>query len=292
MILHTKHYSLNLDKKKCTGCSICMEICPKEAIEVQKTLKNKEKNASSPTLKIIKEKCQYCGMCEAICPFGALKTEINGKHIIPVVENDSFPQLLREIKVNENKCGQEILEIDEVCPLGCIEINVQNLIEAKNKDSITKLKKQNFKVEISIDKDSCPCCGICQERLPKGTIKIKKIMYGKIRINNEKCPKNCQVCLDVCPIPNVLLLSDGRITVNEKNCVYCGTCEISCPKEGALEFNRNTIRHTKVHSGAWNKALEKITSTETVIKELRKKNAEKIKKLITKRLPEELGYNE
>jgi 4Fe-4S ferredoxin len=280
MALHTKHYSLILDKNKCTGCGICGEICPKEAIELQKPLNNEKKNASAPTLKIIKEKCQYCGMCEAICPFGALKTEINGKHLIPVVENDSFPQLLREIKIDESKYGQEILEIEEICPLGCIEINVQYLDEA-----------ENFKIKISIDKDSCPCCGICQERLPKGAIKIKKFMYGNIRINSEKCPNNCHVCSDVCPIPNVLLLSNKKMNVNETNCVYCGTCKISCPEEGALEFNRNIIRHTKIHSGAWNKALEKITSTKAVMKELRKNNAEKIKKLITKRLPEELGYD-
>jgi 4Fe-4S ferredoxin len=285
MTLHTKNYSLLLDKNRCTSCGICMEICPKKAIEVKKTGKTNKNKTSTPGLKIIKEKCHFCGMCEAICPFGAIKIKINGEYLSPVVENESFPQLLREIKIDENKCGPEILDIEEICPLGCIDINVQTL------DLSSKVGKKKFKVEILIDKDSCPCCGICETKLPKGVIKVKRIFSGKIRINSEKCPKDCHICVDVCPIPNVLLWSSGKIEINESHCIYCGACKISCPEEGALELKRNRINHTKIHSGAWNKALEKLTSTEAVMKELRKKNAEKIKKVIAKRLPEELGYD-
>lgn len=291
MTLHTKHYSLILDKKKCTGCGICMEICPKEAIEVSKVLKTGDKKASHPKFRITKEKCHYCGMCEAICPFGALRIYIDGEHLIPVVENESFPQLLREIEVDENKIGEEIPPIEEICPLGCIDVKIQSLDKEKNKDSISKTEKENFKVNILIDKDSCPCCGICETKLPKGVIKVKKMFFGKIRINTEKCPKFCHVCVDVCPIPNVLSVSNGKIEIKESNCVYCGACKICCPEEGALELNRNRIRHTKIHSGAWNKALEKLTSTKSVMKELRKKNAEKLKKVITKRGLQELDYN-
>ncbi|MEJ2242588.1 MAG: 4Fe-4S binding protein [Candidatus Bathyarchaeota archaeon] len=257
----------------------------KEAIEVRKALNTNEEKANPPVLNINKEKCHFCGMCEAICPFGALKTEINGEHLIPVAENNSFPQLLREIKFDENKCGPEILDIEEICPLGYIDINIQTT------DDGSKTRKKKFKVKILIDKDSCPCCGICETKLPNGVISVKKIFSGKIQINAEKCPKDCHVCVDVCPIPNVLLLSNGKVEINESHCIYCGTCKISCPEEGVLELDRSRINHTMIHSGAWNKALEKLTSTKTVMKELRKKNAEKIKKVISKRLPKELGYD-
>jgi len=42
-----------------------------------------------------------------------------------------------------------------------------------------------------------------------------------------------------------------------------------------------------VRSGAWNKALEKLASTNAVTKEMQNKNAEKLKKVIMKRLPPE-----
>ncbi|MCJ7613657.1 4Fe-4S binding protein, partial [Candidatus Bathyarchaeota archaeon] len=80
--------------------------------------------------------------------------------------------------------------------------------------------------------------------------------------------------------------------VNDSHCVYCGACKIVCPEEGALELNRTRVRHTEVRSGAWNKALEKLSSTNAVIKEMQNKNAEKLKKVVMKRLPpEEMYYN-
>jgi len=292
MTLHTKYYSLTLDKNKCTGCGVCMEICPREAIEVKKAPKAKGEKAQPPTVTIIKEKCHYCGMCEAICPFGALSTKINGEHVIPVVENGSFPKLIREIKVDETKCGLEILEIEEPCPLDHIKVSVHTPDGKEVTDVTSKSKKKNLTVTVEVDKESCPCCRLCETKFPDGAISVEKIFYGSLRVNSKKCPEGCHDCVDVCPIPGVLYLSDGKVQANESYCVYCGACKIVCPEEGALELNRTRIRHTEVRSGAWNKALEKLSSTNALIKELHNKNAEKLKKVVMKRLPqEELDYN-
>ena len=292
MTLHTKHYSLTLDKNKCTGCGVCMEICPREAIQVTRTPKADGKNAQPPTVTIIKEKCHYCGMCEAICPFGALSTKINGEHVIPVVENESFPKLIREIKVDENKCGLEILEIEEPCPLDHIKVSVHTSDGKEVTDVNSKSKKKNLQVTIEVDKESCPCCRLCETKFPDGAISVEKMFYGSLRVNSEKCPEGCHDCVDVCPIPGVLYLSDDKVQVNDSHCVYCGACKIACPEEEALELNRTRVRHTEIRSGAWNKALEKLSSTNAVIKEMQNKNAEKLKKVVMKRLsPEEMDYN-
>jgi 4Fe-4S ferredoxin len=113
-------------------------------------------------------------------------------------------------------------------------------------------------------------------KCPKDAIHVEKIFYGSLRINREKCPKGCQDCLNVCPISEALYLSDdGKIYVNELYCVYCGVCKIVCPEDGALELYRTHIRHTPVHSGAWNRALEKLTSTEVMKEELQTKSSKK-----------------
>ncbi len=52
MVLHTKHYSLTLDKIKCVGCGVCMEICPREAIQVTRTPKVEGEKAKQPTVAI------------------------------------------------------------------------------------------------------------------------------------------------------------------------------------------------------------------------------------------------
>jgi 4Fe-4S ferredoxin len=186
MILHAKRYSLTLNKKKCVGCGICMQICPREAIEVTPTPKAEGEEAKIPTVAINKEKCTYCGICEAICPFGALTTKINGEHTVPVIESESFPQLKREITVDETKCGLECTEIEEACPLDLIKVS---------------MNAKKGKVTIEVDKEACPGCRMCETKFPEGTIHVKKVLEGIVRIDSEKCPEGCHDCLDVCPIP-------------------------------------------------------------------------------------------
>jgi 4Fe-4S ferredoxin len=285
--LHAKRYSLTLNKNKCTGCGICMEICPREAIKVTKTPKKKGEEAKPPTLTINEEKCTYCGMCEALCPFGALIMKIDGKHVIPVVKSESFPQLIREIEVDETKCGLECIEVDDACPLDLIKVTVQILDGKEVTDIESITDKKNLKVTVKIDKDSCPCCKLCEMKFPNGTIRVEKIFHGNLKINRKKCPEGCHDCLDVCPIPGVLYLSnDGKVHVNELNCIYCGVCRIACPEKEALELNRTYLRHTPVRSGVWNKTLEKLASTQAMTKELRTKSRKRLKESIEKRFPE------
>jgi len=288
MVLHTKRYSLTLNKNKCTGCGLCMEICPREAIEVTRTPKAEGEEAKPPTVAISKEKCNYCGMCEAICPFGALSIRINGEHVVPVVNSESFPQLVREITVDETKCGLECLDIEEACPLNLIKVSVHTKDGKEVTDVTSRTNKKNLKVTVEIDKESCPCCRLCETKFPDGAIQVKKIFQGSLRVNSEKCPEGCHDCLDVCPISGVLYLSeDGKVNVNELNCVYCGVCRIVCPEEGALELTRLHISHTQVRSGAWNKALEKLASTKAVTKELQTKSGKRLQESVKNRFTPE-----
>lgn len=266
-----------------------MEICPREAIEVTRTLKAEEEEAKTPTVSISEEKCHYCGMCEAICPFGALSTWINGEHVNPVVDNESFPHLIREITVDESKCGLECLELEEACPLNLIKVIIDTKDGKEVTDAASKKNKKNLKARVEIEKESCPCCRLCETRFPDSPIHVEKIFYGSLRVYTEKCPEDCHDCLDVCPIPGVLHLSEDRkINVNELNCVYCGVCEIVCPKKGALNLTRTNIRHTRVRSGAWNRALEKLASTNAIAKELKSKTGKRLQKVVKDRFPPEM----
>lgn len=289
MVLHAKNYSLKLDKKKCTGCGICMEICPTEAIQVTRTPKTKGEKAKKPKLEINEQKCHYCGICEAICPFGALDLKIDGKPVVPVIKTESFPHLIRDIRINETKCGAECLEIKDACPLNKIKVSAYTPDEKEDVQKTSRSKKKSPKIKIEIDKEACPCCRFCETKFPEGTIHVGKMFFGSLRINNEKCPENCHDCADVCPILDVLYIQNGRVKVNDSHCVYCGACKITCPEEGALELNRTRILHSEVRSAAWNRALEKLASTNALTKEIRNKNSEKLKKVVINRVsPEEL----
>ncbi len=286
MILHAKRYSLTLDKTRCTGCGICMEICPREAIEIKKASKANGEKAKPPTVDISEEKCHYCGMCDPICPFGALKVKVNGEHVIPVVNSESFPPLIREIEVDTTKCDLDCVDCEKACPLELIKVSIHTPEAEEDTDTKSRSNKENPTVTVNIEKDFCPCCRLCETKCPEGAIHVEKIFHGNLRINREKCPEGCQDCLDVCPISEALYVSDdGKVYVNELYCVYCGACKVVCPEDGALELNRTYIRHMPVRSGAWNKALEKLTSTKAMTKELQTKSSTRKKESVKKRFP-------
>lgn len=269
-IHHAKSYRLTVDRTLCVGCELCSLICPREAITVNTQLKKEGQKLQHPVTDVDEAKCQYCGICVSICPYGAVQVTIDGENIASVVEKESFPQLIREITVDTSKCPTDCTECEEVCPLDLIKV--------------TSNPKTN-KVTIDIKEEHCPCCGVCEIKCPEGAIRVRRIFTGKLKINQEKCPLNCQDCLDVCPITGALYLSekDGKVYVNELFCVYCGVCKIVCPEEGALELSRSTIYHTPVRSGAWNKALEKLTSTSEMAKELRGKGRKRTMEAVKKR---------
>lgn len=49
-------------KKDCCGCTACLAICPKQAIEMVED----EEGFEYP--KIVEEKCVGCGICLKVCP--------------------------------------------------------------------------------------------------------------------------------------------------------------------------------------------------------------------------------
>ena len=162
------------------------------------------------------------------------------------------------------------------------------MLQTDKKSLILVSDKKNLQVMVEIDKDSCPCCRLCETEVPNSPIHVEKMFKGNLRIDPDKCPEGCSDCVDVCPIPGVLCLKDsGKVEVNEQNCVYCGVCKMVCPKEDALIFERTQIRHSPVRSGAWNSALEKLASVRAVTKELQTKSTKRRKQSVENRFPEE-----
>jgi len=287
-VLHVRNYKLTLDKNLCVGCEICTLACPKEAITLEKQPKTPGEKAKRAKVNIDLEKCNFCGICDILCPYGAIKVTVNGEQILSVVEKESFPQLIRDIQVDESKYPVNCSECEEVCPLDLIKVT-RLTTDGKiidDIDSLTREEKTELQVKIDVEKEHCPCCRICEFKCPEGVMRVRKFFHGKILIYPEKCPEGCTDCLDVCPITGALYLSDEdkKVHVNEVFCVYCGACKVICPVEEALELKRTKIIHTPVRSGAWNKALERLASPIGITKELKAKGSRKVMESVEKRL--------
>jgi len=284
-ILHAKRYALTLDKNLCIGCDICKIICPREAIEIKTIPKAVGQKTKHPVINVDEQKCHYCGICNSICPFGALEVQVDGEHVIPVIKTESFPQLIREIEVDTKKCRLDCIECEKACPLELIKVGWRTPDGKEVADVKSASDTKNLSVFVDVKKYLCPCCRLCELRCPEDAIHVRKMFHGVLKINNEKCPEGCKDCVEVCPITLTLYLSDdGKVHVNDASCVYCGACKLVCPVEGALDFQRTYVYHTPVHSGAWNKALEKLTSTTEMTKELKAKGAKKARESVEKRL--------
>jgi 4Fe-4S ferredoxin len=287
-ILHVKNYKLNVDKSVCAGCQICSLACPKEAIKIEKQAKTHGQKTQKAKIDVDLSKCNFCGICDVLCPYGAVRVTVDGKHILSVLEKESFPQIVRDIKPDPSKFSLDRRKSEEACPIGLIRVHFSTADgkPVENPISLSELEQRSIKVGVEVDKEHCPSCGMCETKLPKGAMHVRRLISGKLAINAEKCPPGCTDCLDVCPITGALYLSEDekKVRANEMFCVYCGACKIVCPVDEALDFKRTSINHTPVRSGAWNKALERLTSPTEMTKELKAKRSLKARESVKKRM--------
>jgi len=284
--LQVKNYKLTIDKNRCVGCQICSLACPKEAISTQKQLKIEGQKAKKAKVDVDLAKCNFCGICDVTCPYGAIKVTLNDAHDLPILSKESYPQLVRNIKVNTHLCGKECVECETVCPFSLIKISRIGFDgePVENVEALSPAAKERVQVNLDIQKDYCPTCKICEFKCIPGAIKVEKTFEGKIGITQEKCPQGCTNCLDVCPIPEALTLGkDNKVHVNELFCTYCGACKNVCPVDEALLVKRTKVHHTPIRSGTWNKALERLTSPIDAIKELKTQADESRRKAVSKR---------
>ncbi len=178
----TKKLTLRLDKKVCTGCGVCYNVCPKEAIDRGPIGAAKRLEiAGTPDLDLSPEvadpnKCSYCGVCVTMCPFNALSLLIDGEEV-------AIPNL----QINKEHALPE-LEIEE----------------AITKKSKQKVKKY-FEGEIKLDSTKCAGgCSTCVLVCPTGAIskppptgKGGWVMSEKTILDERDCVY-CGACYSVC----------------------------------------------------------------------------------------------
>jgi 4Fe-4S ferredoxin len=281
--LYAKRFGLTLDRQLCKGCVVCMLVCPREAIVLKPVPKGPDGKAQPPLVDIDENKCDYHAICAVTCPFGAIKVTVDGVESMPTVEKEAYPLLIRDIQIDSERCDPDCKVCEEVCPLGIVSVKFEPLSPEEMEERQEKgLPATSQKTIVDVEKELCAACRVCEAECPAKVIRVTKFFEGAIRIKQDLCPEGCQDCLDVCPVNALYLGEDGKVYVNDMFCIYCGACVNVCPRPEALELSRTAVRHTPIKSGAWNKALERLTSTSGLRREIKAKRTAKARDAIKK----------
>ena len=228
----TQKRSLSYKKDKCTGCGICTDICPTEALKLGPLVPIARGLLDMDYVKVDKEKCALCGLCAASCPFEAMEFKIDD---VSIKENEAYPKWEHKANIDEDKCVY-CKACETACPTEAITVS-RKLPER------TKLVSG----EIDINKDTCIYCGICEEMCPADAIKMnnENLEEPEIAVDEDKCVY-CLICKRSCPVNAIKAAcrlcsygayeinpEDSKITgnafIDEETCINCGWCEEICP---------------------------------------------------------------
>lgn len=249
--------NLVLDNGKCTGCGICVESCPEEAISIGPVgAVRKGSIEYGQSISINEKDCSYCGVCVVMCPFGALDLKIDGESRLPIVEKEGFPSYDVTRIIDDEKCVR-CTTCDDACPRDAIKRDVPDF-EGVAADGLKKAEAVEQKVNFECDDEKCTVCGLCAEVCAALNVERKPftaesgVPEGIVKWTESICD-GCGVCAEICPSDAITVAKEGeaaqkkygKVTI-EENCCSCRWCAINCPTEainvtkpfeGTIEFH-------------------------------------------------------
>ena len=272
-----RHHVLILDKDRCIGCGICEDICPKASPRLSPPISRDRKLVQKPSVDFEADKCIFCGECIDLCPTNALTMEINGEQRVPVFEFEAFPALRKRISFDARKCwyGAITTTCDLACQKECPTEAIEVTIETVGENPTGRI------VDFRVLEKACIFCKQCEAACPEDAISVTKPFRGSLQINTSLCPKGCQICANICPSNAISTDENNELVITGEFCIYCGACQRVCP-EKAIDVDRTQVLHTDVRSGAWVKAVEKLTSYRSLLKNMGSKSGTKRRKCVRK----------
>ncbi|HJJ36530.1 MAG TPA: 4Fe-4S binding protein, partial [Methanocorpusculum sp.] len=155
--------NLVLNAKKCTGCGICADACPREAITLGMVGAARRGAVNEAPITVDPAKCSYCGVCTIMCPFNSLEVKVDGQPSLPIREEEGFPEYDIKADIDENKCNR-CTTCSDACPRDAI-VRDMPVYEGMGGTAGRQLALK-AKPEWTIDKAKCDACGICASLCP------------------------------------------------------------------------------------------------------------------------------
>ncbi|KUG20875.1 formylmethanofuran dehydrogenase (tungsten) [hydrocarbon metagenome] len=234
--------NLILNSETCTGCGICVEACPEEAIVLGPVgaARRGAIDYAEP-IDVDPEQCSYCGVCVVMCPFNAMTLKIDGEERLPIVEKEGFPEYDMVTAIDDEKCVRCTV-CEEVCPRDAIARDVP-LYEGTAEEGKPRQTALKTKTTFTVDTEKCNICGICGELCPAIEVVRKPVtaesgkVEGDVVWDEAQCDA-CMICVEACPEDCITVerevVSDrlpGSVEIMQDNCCTCRWCVETCPTE-------------------------------------------------------------
>ena len=222
---------LDYDYKRCTGCGLCIDICPTRALELG-PMHEIATGMDAPPIMMDLDKCTFCSMCANFCPVNAFK--MNSEGIFP--EEGLFPAFDSSVDLND-KCLP-----CRLCEAACPEDAIKVEFTFPKKEDIAPFK-ENMDGEIEIYDDKCNRCGVCADfcdafiMIEKETSPTDPIPFEQVMIDEDLCDY-CVLCQDICPEDAIRVRGEtrgeapeiqGNVVIDDDKCTLCGWCNAVCP---------------------------------------------------------------
>ncbi|ADN37218.1 4Fe-4S ferredoxin iron-sulfur binding domain protein [Methanolacinia petrolearia DSM 11571] len=231
------------DNEKCTGCGICVESCPEDAISLGPVgaFRRGAIDYGSP-IQVDETKCSYCGVCVVMCPFNAMNLQVDGEDSLPIVEREGFPTYEKVMEIDAEKCV-ECTTCEDVCPRDAI---IRDVPPFEGTDWLGLKKGEAIDAEITFDCDTekCTVCGLCGDVCAAIDVVKKPFsaetgsVEGEVKWTEELCD-GCGVCADICPSDAIEVKKAGeikkkkigKVEIDKDECCTCRWCATNCPTE-------------------------------------------------------------
>ncbi|MDF1518898.1 MAG: 4Fe-4S binding protein [Brevefilum sp.] len=286
----TRHYVMTWDLDRCVGCQMGPTVCPKDALTHIDGEIIDGRLVTRPSVDVDPEKCIFCGICVETCSVHAIDMKVNGKHEIPVIKYEAFPEVRGHLIFNKDAFDFSLKDfVIDNCPTNVISYD----------------EEQDTMV---IRYEDCIRCRQC-EVASKGAFQVIQRWQGSVELHRERCIEGCLACTDVCPTRALHINEDGELVLADYYCIKCGACMHACPikpefedeefsfeSQGmtitktrqkllnkdqlAIKVERWRANHSPVKSASWIEALGKLADDKASAVEIDRKRALRRRDLI------------
>jgi len=263
LTMYVDRVELRLDKTACLKCDICVAACPRGAVAIIP-------GEADLQITIDPRLCLLCEICAHFCPVGAVTLTYNGENKAIFAEHRGLAPFFPKVEMDKGKCLRPCPTVpadelhwcrrqlqlttrgEEGCPKEC-----HQCLKACPRQAIVL----NLESETIPAPDRCLRCAQCLTACEQEAIAVTPQFLGRLVLDDRKCPRDCNKCIDLCPI-KAIVREGARVSLKLTDCSYCGVCRNICD-QGAITLERHqVVAEAGEFSQAWEQAVARLRGEE------------------------------